>query len=116
MQNKTTSIIQPGLSVEKTLAVPLRALVDTPQISEAIRRGTSTLMEVLPPFMKVLDEVARIHPFIQGESPLKRLLRDNMDNRWLFVCAVTVLAFKAVYTLEMKRRKNDDTISILYAE
>ncbi|KAH9950246.1 hypothetical protein B0H21DRAFT_819379 [Amylocystis lapponica] len=53
----------------------------------------STLAGV-PLLMRMLDEVAKVHPFI----------------------GVAVLAFKAVYTLEMKRRANDKKIVALYVE
>ena len=52
-----------------TLAVPTKALMDMPQIAETIQKGVDTFMEAVPILMKVLDEVARIHPFISGADP-----------------------------------------------
>jgi hypothetical protein len=42
------------------------ALVNTPQIADAIEKGVNTFMEAVPALMKVLDEVAKVHPFISG--------------------------------------------------
>lgn len=53
-----------------TLAVPAKALVDASQIAETIHKGVNTFMETVPILMKALDEVAKIHPFISGTSPL----------------------------------------------
>ena len=49
-----------------TLVVPLKGLMDTPQIAETIQTGVNTFMEAVPSLMKALDEVAKIHPFISG--------------------------------------------------
>ena len=51
-----------------TLAAPAKALLDTPQIADAIQKGANTFMEAVPSLMKALDEVAKVHPFISGES------------------------------------------------
>jgi len=53
--------------VIKTLAVPVKALLDTPHMADAIEKGVNTFMETVPSLMKALDEVAKIHPFISGE-------------------------------------------------
>ncbi len=57
--------------------------------------------------MKVLDEVGKAHPFIQGEfdgvAP-----RSAADFR-----AVAVSLFKAGLTLELTRRENDDKVVAL---
>ena len=52
-----------------TLAPTVKAVVDTPQVAETIQKGVITLMDAVPPLMKGLDEVAKIHPFIGGTSP-----------------------------------------------
>lgn len=41
------------------LTTPAKALVDTPQVAETIRKGANK-------FTEVLDEVANVHPFISG--------------------------------------------------
>ena len=50
--------------------VTMEAVMDTPQIAETIQNGVNTFMEAVPSLMKALDEVAKIHPFISGTSPL----------------------------------------------
>ena len=95
------------------LVLPVKASADTPQIAEDIRNGTNTLMDVVPSLIKALDEVAKVHPFICGTQFLfGPVLRapSNMSHK------VAVLAFKAVYTLETKRRENDRRILALYVE
>lgn len=49
-----------------TLSGPTKALLDTPQITDAIQKGVNTFMETVPSLIKALDEVAKIHPFISG--------------------------------------------------
>jgi len=64
-------------SVVGTLIVPVKALLDTPQIAETIEKGVNTFMEAVPSLMKALDEVAKIHPFISGASPLLSKMGDT---------------------------------------
>ena len=98
-------------AVVNNLAVPIEVLANTPQIADAIEKSVNTFMEAVPTLMKALDEVAKVHPFISG-----------MCESVLSTCAsidgslVAVLAFKAVYTLEVKRRSNDKRVIALYAE
>ncbi|KAF8581694.1 hypothetical protein K439DRAFT_202072 [Ramaria rubella] len=61
---------------------------------EAIEHGVNSFLETSAVLMKTLDEVGKLHPFI----------------------GVAVMAFKAVYTLEMKRRENDKRIIALHVE
>ncbi|KAJ7126471.1 hypothetical protein C8R43DRAFT_708313 [Mycena crocata] len=61
---------------------------------EAIEHGLNTFMEGIPVLMNALDEVAKLHPFI----------------------GVAVMAFKAVWALEVKRRANDKMILSLHME
>lgn len=51
-----------------TLVTPMKAFMDTPQIAEKIKNGVSTFMEAVPPLVRALDEVAKIHPFIAGAN------------------------------------------------
>jgi hypothetical protein len=53
-------------AVVNTFAVPVKALADAPQIADVIEKGVNTFMEAVPVLMKVLDEVAKVHPFISG--------------------------------------------------
>ncbi|KAJ7093941.1 hypothetical protein B0H15DRAFT_147115 [Mycena belliarum] len=61
---------------------------------EAIQKGLNRFMEGMPVLMNALDEVAKLHPFI----------------------GVAVMAFKAVWALEQKRRDNDRKILALHME
>lgn len=97
-----------------TLAAPAKAVMDIPQIAETVHKGVATFMDAVPPLMKALDEVAKIHPFISGKSPLHLDLHYADHNTSPYI--VVVIAFKAVYTLEKKRRDNDKRILSLYAE
>ena len=55
-------------TVDNTLHVPVQALADTSQIAASIEEGVNTFMETVPPLIKVLDEVAKVHPFISGTN------------------------------------------------
>ncbi|CAK5278153.1 unnamed protein product [Mycena citricolor] len=61
---------------------------------QVIEKGLNTFMEGMPVLMSALDEVAKLHPFI----------------------GVAVMAFKAVWALEQKRRDNDRKIVALHME
>nr|GAT60452.1 predicted protein [Mycena chlorophos] len=61
---------------------------------DAIEQGLNTFMDGIPVLMNALDEVAKLHPFI----------------------GVAVMAFKAVWALESKRRENDKKIIALHVE
>ncbi|KAJ7057115.1 hypothetical protein C8F01DRAFT_1372411, partial [Mycena amicta] len=61
---------------------------------EGIEKGINAFMEGMPVLMNALDEVAKLHPFI----------------------GVAVMAFKAVWALEQKRRENDRKILMLHME
>ncbi|KAJ7437086.1 hypothetical protein B0H11DRAFT_2206778 [Mycena galericulata] len=61
---------------------------------EAVEHGLNTFMDGIPVLMNALDEVAKLHPFI----------------------GVALLAFKAVWALEQKRRANDKMILTLHME
>ncbi|KAJ7126323.1 hypothetical protein C8R44DRAFT_980121 [Mycena epipterygia] len=61
---------------------------------EAIEKGLNSFMQGMPVLMNALDEVAKLHPFV----------------------GVAVMAFKAVWALEQKRRENDGRILALHME
>ncbi|KAF7329876.1 VPS13 domain-containing protein [Mycena kentingensis (nom. inval.)] len=61
---------------------------------EAIEKGLNAVKDGMPVLMSALDEVAKLHPFV----------------------GVAVMAFKAVWALEMKRRENDRKILLLHSE
>ncbi|KAH9064500.1 hypothetical protein EDB87DRAFT_1680408 [Lactarius vividus] len=64
------------------------------ELVEAIEGRIDHFFEGMPIFMNALDVVADLHPFI----------------------GVVVMAFKTVYTLEVKRRDNERKIIALYVE
>lgn len=101
-------------TVVNVLATPAKALMETRQIADAIHKGVDTFMEAAPPLIRALDEVAKIHPFISRTSPFfwDQCPIPNGDPSH----KVVVLTFKAVYTLEMKRRENDKKVLALYVE
>ncbi|THH29238.1 hypothetical protein EUX98_g4953 [Antrodiella citrinella] len=80
-------LVQTGVAVVKNVLNSSGAL-------KIIEAGVNTFVDDIPWLMKGLDEVAKIHP----------------------VVTVAVLAFKAVYTMEMTRRENDRRIRSLYVE
>ena len=98
-------------AVMNASAVPAKALVDAPQIADAIEKGINTFIEAVPVLMKILDGLADAHPFISGTSDSILNIRALTDG-----LLVAVLAFKAVYTLEVKRRSNDKKVIVLYVE
>ncbi|KAJ7584970.1 hypothetical protein C8J56DRAFT_139201 [Mycena floridula] len=63
-------------------------------VIEKIEDGIKSFIDSSGPLLAALDEVAKLHPFI----------------------GVALLAFKAVWALEMKRRENDKRILALYVE
>jgi len=85
--------------------------MDIPQIADGIEKGVNTFMEVAPFLVRALDGLADIHPFIAGMGepvPRMRILIGDL--------LVAVTAFKAVYTLELTRRTNDQRVIAIYAE
>ena len=88
---------------------PFMAVVEASGAVEIIKSGLNSFMEDIPWLMKSLDEVAKIHPFVQGTQ-----LRPISSVWGLTQTSVAVLAFKAVYTMEMTRRQNDKRIITLY--
>ena len=59
--------LSPGeQAVLSTLTTPEKALMDTPQVAETIRKGVNKFIEAVPSLIKVLDEVAKVHSFIGG--------------------------------------------------
>ena len=62
-------------AVFDALAVPAKALMDTPQIAADIEKGVNTFMEAAPILMSALDRLADIHAFVAGmASPVLRML------------------------------------------
>ncbi|KAI1785889.1 hypothetical protein LXA43DRAFT_99677 [Ganoderma leucocontextum] len=61
---------------------------------KTIRDGVNTLVDSLPGLLRALDEVAKLHPFI----------------------GIAVGAFRVVVELDVKRRDNDQKITVLFVE
>jgi hypothetical protein len=80
--------------------------------SKALEDGLHGFLEGVQVLMKGLDEVAKLHPFVGGT------LNCHLCPKCikLIFCIVAVLAFKAVVTLELKRRANDKKVIALNAE
>ena len=97
------------------VAAPVEALLDVTGALSAIETGIHQLSQGMPILMKALDACSAAHPFISGRSRLNRIQLEHLT-LYLPCCAVAVLALKAVYTLEMKRRANDAKIIALYVE
>ena len=60
--------LSPGQGVlVGALAEPAKVLLEVSQVADVVEKGVNTFMEAVPVLVKMLDEVARIHPFISGE-------------------------------------------------
>jgi len=92
----------------KKIAVAASGSMD----SKAVEEGISGFVEGTRVLMKGLDEVARIHPFIGGIINFILSIMCETD----LICTVAVLAFKAVVSLELKRRDNDKKVIALKME
>lgn len=79
-------------------------------IGKAVKEGIDHFFDGMPVLMKGLDELKSLHPFIGGTSTLRYKLTCNDQE------IVVVLAFQAVYTLEQKRRDNEQKIIALFVE
>ncbi|KAJ7507291.1 hypothetical protein B0H11DRAFT_197898 [Mycena galericulata] len=77
-----------------TIMTTIKTGLETVGGLEVIESGLNAFMEGMPVLMNALDEVAKLHPFI----------------------GVAVMAFKAVWALEQKRRDNDKKILALHME
>ncbi|KAF8516788.1 hypothetical protein JB92DRAFT_2909192 [Gautieria morchelliformis] len=85
---------QAGRDNNATLINGVSVVLGATGALEAIEQGLNHFLEGSAILMKSLDEVAKLHPFV----------------------GVAVMAFKAVWTLEMKRRENDKRIIALHVE
>lgn len=76
--------------------------------------GRDTLVEGLPELLKVLKDVAAIHPFIQGKPAGQGLLSLLLLTHPNLLVAVG--AFSVAIELDLKRRENDKKITLLFTE
>ncbi|KAI1785580.1 hypothetical protein LXA43DRAFT_1037408 [Ganoderma leucocontextum] len=89
----TLSAIQTDVSNVQSVASPLQAVMET-EPGKAIRQTISAIVDGIPGLLKVLDDVAQIHPFIK----------------------IAVGAFRVAVELDLKRRDNDKKISLMFVE
>ena len=59
------SVIQTDVSKVQSIVSPLQVVMDT-EPGKAIRQTISAIVEGIPGLLKVLDDVAQIHPFIKS--------------------------------------------------
>lgn len=52
--------------MDNTLPVQVQALASASQIAAAIEDGVNTFMQTAPALIKLLDQVAKLYPFISG--------------------------------------------------
>lgn len=90
----------------------MKSVLDSSGALKAIENGINSFVDDIPWLMKGLDEVAKIHPVVTGELIVVLLSQVRLRA----ILPVAVLAFKAVYTMEMTRRENDKRIRSLYVE
>ncbi|KAF8843364.1 hypothetical protein BDN67DRAFT_924335 [Paxillus ammoniavirescens] len=92
--NVTTAFYNSHTAAIKDGAAKVTDALNNTATIKAVEDNIRTFAESSKALMKILDEVAKIHPVI----------------------AVAVLAFKAVVTLELKRRDNDKKVIALKVE
>ena len=81
------------------------AVAEQSDLAKAVNEGISRFSEGMPVFMKALNELKGIHPFIGGEFFLW-YMQHGVTGR-----VVVVLAFEAAYALYRKRQDNDKKVA-----
>nr|GAT44916.1 predicted protein [Mycena chlorophos] len=95
-----------GLQEEgKSALEKVETALDPTGLLEKLEDGINSLVDGMPVFMSALDEVAKLHPF-------RSLCKTKSET----LSSVAVMAFKAVWALEQKRRSNDKKILSLHVE
>ncbi|KAI0757704.1 hypothetical protein C8Q80DRAFT_1216217 [Daedaleopsis nitida] len=89
----TLSVIQTNVTSAQSYASPLQAAMDSDP-AKIVRQTITALVDGLPALLRVLDDVAQIHPFIK----------------------VAVGAFRTAVELDLKRKDNDKKIPLLFVE
>jgi hypothetical protein len=84
--------------------------VQQTDVGKTIKHEINTFSQSIPVFMRALDELKTLHPFIGGEF----VLRYTCIHHRVTVKTVVVLAFKAAYKLEHNRHENDKKVIALY--
>ena len=65
MTGAALSVIQTDVSKVQSIVSPLQVVMDT-EPGKAIRQTISAIVDGIPGLLKVLDDVAQIHPFIKS--------------------------------------------------
>ena len=73
----TLTVIQTDVTHIQSYASPLQAVMDSDP-AKAIRQTITALVDGIPGLLKVLDDVAQIHPFIKGESGRLMIMRPHL--------------------------------------
>ena len=81
-------------------------------VEQLVDFGVDNVKDKCGPLLLVLDEVAKIHPFVSGVC----MLRNVHPRPLTMLSVVAALAFKTVINLEMTRRENDQRVLALHAE
>ncbi|RPD56321.1 hypothetical protein L226DRAFT_469232 [Lentinus tigrinus ALCF2SS1-7] len=89
----TLGVIRTDVAQVQSFASPLQVVLDSDP-AKALRQTVAALVDGIPALLKVLDDVAQIHPFIK----------------------VAIGAFRVAVELDLKRRDNDKKIPLLFAE
>ncbi|KAJ7216565.1 hypothetical protein GGX14DRAFT_696336 [Mycena pura] len=87
----------------------IKPSIEAMGVMNAIEKGIISLGEVMPDLIGALDELAKLHPYV---CTCCRILSLQL----LRFIQVAVLAFKAVWSLEQKRRSNDKKILSLHKD
>ncbi|KAI1785577.1 hypothetical protein LXA43DRAFT_899476 [Ganoderma leucocontextum] len=82
------------VSIVQSLASPLVQAVMETEPGKAVRQTISSIIDGIPALLKVLDDVAQIHPFIK----------------------IAVGAFRVAIELDLKRKDNDKKVSLMFVE
>jgi hypothetical protein len=83
--------------------------------STAVENIASTVLNKLeedPWFMKVLSDVAKVHPFVSGDV----ILCPSCCTLAQILPTVVVIAFQVCYKMETARRQNDKRVIALLQE
>lgn len=67
MVDDKITVVTTATSYLTAVAAPVKAALDASGATPAIQRGIHELADAAPVLMKILDEVADIHPFIKGK-------------------------------------------------
>ncbi|KAH9171872.1 hypothetical protein EDB89DRAFT_2070428 [Lactarius sanguifluus] len=99
--SRTLNAVGDAIATAQSNVAPFQPLITAAKeavgqtdLGKVVKEGIDHFFEGMPIFMNALDAVADLHPFI----------------------GVVVMAFKTVYTLELKRRDNEKKIIALYVE